>query len=48
MKTATLGIRMSEAEKKKLEAIAERKDIPVSQIVREAIREYIKQEELKK
>ena len=47
MKTATIGIRIDELEKERLEAIAQSKDIPVSQIVREAIREYIKQEDLK-
>lgn len=47
MKVATIGIRVNEADKKKLEALAADRDIPVSQLVREAIKEYIKQEELK-
>lgn len=47
MKTATIGVRIKEEEKEKLEAIAASKDIPLSQLVREAIKNYIQEEELK-
>ena len=46
MKTAMIGIRIKEEEKEKLEALAASKDIPLSQLVREAIKQYIKQEDL--
>ena len=45
MKSATITIRLSEQDKTQLEAIAERKDIPISQMVREAIKEYIKEDQ---
>ena len=45
MKTAQIGIRITEQEKEALTAIAAEKDIPMSQLVREAIREYLKQED---
>lgn len=41
MKNATIGLRISEAEKQKLELIAANKDIPISQLIREAIRYYL-------
>lgn len=44
MKTATIGLRISEAEKQKLELIAANKDVPISQLIREAIRYYILKE----
>ncbi len=44
MKNTTITIRISEQEKEALVAIAAKKDVPVSQLVREAIREYLKQE----
>ena len=43
-KTETIAFRVSSEEKQKFEAIAASKDIPVSQMIREAIREYIKRE----
>ena len=45
MKNAVIGLRINEQEKAILEAIAARKDVPVSQLIREAIRNFIKQEE---
>ena len=45
MKTAQIGIRITEQEKEALAAIAAKKDIPLSQLVREAIREFLKQQE---
>lgn len=44
VKTETIAFRVSTEEKQKLEAIAKQKDIPVSQLIREAIRQYIQQE----
>ena len=41
MKDSQITIRISEAEKEAIKAYADKKDIPVSQIIREAIREYI-------
>lgn len=43
MKAATITFRLSGEEKAQLEARAKIKDIPVSQLVREAIREYLKE-----
>lgn len=45
MKTATIAFRLSEVEKEQLEKIATTKDIPVSQLVREAIRKYLLKKE---
>lgn len=44
-KKATITFRLSEAEKAALEAIAAKKDISVSQFIREAIRKSIQEEE---
>lgn len=41
MKNEKIYIRISEAEKENLVAVAEKRDVPVSQIVREAVREKI-------
>ena len=46
-KTSTITFRLSEDEKTRLEQIAEREDIPVSQIVRAAIKEYLNQKEVR-
>lgn len=46
MKTANIGLRISEEEKAKLEAIAKEKDVPVSQLIRELVRQYFEREEL--
>lgn len=45
MKNTTIGIRISEQEKEKLITIAAKKDIPLSQLVREAVREYMNKED---
>ena len=45
MKTEVLNIRISENEKAQLKAIAASKDIPMSQIIREIIKNYIQQEQ---
>ena len=44
MKTSSVTIRISDAEKAKLQAIAANKDIPMSQIIREVIKKYIQEE----
>lgn len=44
MKNALIAFRLTEQEKATLEAIAAKKDVPVSQLIRAAIREFIKQE----
>ena len=41
MKDANITFKLSEAEKEQIKALAAKKDIPVSQFIREAIKEYI-------
>ena len=48
MKTATITIRIAEEEKEKLAAIALKKDVPVSQVVREACKFYLLEGEKRK
>lgn len=43
MKTSNFTFRMTEEEKNELKQICEKKDIPISQFVREAIRKYIQE-----
>lgn len=43
-KKATITIRLAEQLKERLEQIAKSKDIPVSQLVREALKDYITKE----
>lgn len=45
MKLASITIRISEDEKEAVKAFAELRDIPVSQVIREAIKNYIQKEE---
>lgn len=45
MKDVTITFRLRESEKKKLIAAAAEKDVPVSQLVREAVREYLRKED---
>ena len=45
VKTEVLNIRISENEKAKLKEIAARKDIPMSQIIREIIKTYIQEQD---
>lgn len=42
MKVTSITFRLSEEEKAQLMSIAANKDIPVSQLIREAVRAYIK------
>ena len=44
IKTAHLGIRISVEEKDRLVRIAEKRDIPVSQLVREIIKAWCQEE----
>ena len=44
MKNTTITFRIKESEKEQLELVAAKRDIPVSQIIREAIREVIQKE----
>lgn len=41
MKTETIGIRINEIEKETLKMMAEERDVPMSQLIREAIRKFI-------
>lgn len=45
MKLESITIRIDEAEKEQLREIAARIDVPMSQLIRQAIKEIIKQEE---
>lgn len=45
MKAASITIRLTDDEKNKYFAEAMKRDIPLSQLVREAMREYLNQEE---
>lgn len=44
-KATTITIRIDEQEKEQLKNIANEKDIPVSQIIREVIRKYLHKED---
>lgn len=44
MKDTQITIRISEAEKEAIKRLAAKRDIPVSQLIREAIRIFIKGE----
>ena len=44
MKNVSLTIRMAESEKDRLSELAQTKDVPVAQLVREAIKQYLKEE----
>lgn len=44
MKTDKITIRISEEEKEQLKAIAAKKDVPMSQLIREMIKDFIKEE----
>lgn len=41
MKTDTITIRIAETEKEALKQLAAKMDIPMSQLIREAIRDYV-------
>lgn len=41
MKDERITIRITEAEKERIKVIAAKRDIPVAQLIREAIKEYM-------
>ncbi len=45
MKTSTITLRISEAEKNKITELAKKRDIPVSQLIRELCREIFQEED---
>ena len=47
MKLETITIRISETEKARLRATAEKLDVPMSQLIRQAIKKIIDQEDEK-
>ena len=44
MKTSTITLRISEEEKEKITEIARKRDIPVSQLIRELCREIFEED----
>lgn len=44
MKDVKITIRIDDKEKEMLREFAEKKDVPMSQVIREAIRKYLNQE----
>lgn len=45
MKDTNITFKLSEAEKERIKALAARKDIPMSQLIREALKKYLESEE---
>ena len=45
MKDTNITFKLSEAEKERIKACAARKDVPMSQIIREAVKKYLESEE---
>lgn len=45
MKDVTMAFRINEAERDQVKALAAKRDVPMSQIIREAIKKYIQEEE---
>ena len=45
MKDTNITFKLSEAEKEAIKAEAARRDIPMSQLIREAVKDYIQKEE---
>lgn len=43
MKDVSITFRLRESEKEQLMAIAANKDVPVSQLIREAVKKYLKE-----
>lgn len=48
MKDTNITFKLSEAEKERIKAAAAEKDIPVSQLIREAVKEYFESREVYK
>ena len=45
MKDTNITFKLSEADKERIKALAAKKDIPMSQLIREAVKEYIQHNE---
>ena len=43
MKNTNITFKLSEAEKEAIKAVAEKLDIPMSQLIREAVKKYIQE-----
>lgn len=43
MKDTNITFKLSEAEKEAIKAVAAQKDIPMSQLIREAVKKYIQE-----
>jgi predicted DNA-binding protein len=43
MKTSNITFKLTDAEKEAIRALAARKDVPMSQIIREAVKKYIEE-----
>lgn len=48
MKDTNITFKLSESEKEAIKAAAAEKDIPMSQLIREAVKQYLSQKEGKK
>lgn len=44
MKNSNITFKLNEAEKERIVVAAKKRDIPVSQLIREAIKEFLKEE----
>ena len=44
MKDSNITFKLPEAEKEKIRLISAKRDVPMSQLIREAIKEYIKED----
>ena len=47
MKDTNITFKLSEADKEQIKALAARKDIPMSQLIREAVKKYLESEDKK-
>lgn len=45
MKTSNITFKLTDAEKEAIKVLAAKKDVPMSQIIREAIKKYIQEEQ---
>lgn len=48
MRDTNITFKLSTTEKEAIRKLAAKKDVPISQLVREAVKQYLKQEDLKK
>ncbi len=47
MKTSNITFKLTDSEKEAIKALAAQKDVPMSQLIREAIKKYIQEEQKK-